>query len=655
MLTIVILSYRLRGLFAAFLVYGLIVLLAGPSALATNRSRGTLALSVGSSGQQLSVRITGQGGARCVLHVAAKHNALSLPAVFLSQAGRATLAWTVPTDAPSGKWVFSIICRGGHTTMRAKHSLVLINHGDGRGGLMEADSMRVLDGALGGGKGAGPCGAQAAPDQNGHCVSFPGDPFNYYEGGSDIGQCTWYAAGRRPDLWGITRGNAKTWLREAAGRVPEGNVPVPGAIAVDTGGAWGHVAYVVGVSGPYVIVDDSNYWNNLTIHYSHPIPASNFAGYIYGGPAGNGSVSTGRGDPGSSPVRSIPPDSSRGAVLNQSTGLISLFAQGANNSLDDYWVTAGQPWAGPVAVGGAGSTYSTPAAVINQGTGLISLFAQGANNSLDDYWVSAGQPWAGPVAVGGAEGTYSAPAAVLNQSTGLISLFAQGPEHTLDAYWVTPGQPWSGPVVVGGVGSTYSTPAAVINQGTGLISLFAQGPEHTLDDYWVTPGQPWTGPLAVGGAESTYSAPAAVLNQSTGLISLFAQGANNSLDDYWVTPGQPWAGPLAVGGAGSTYSTPAAVINQGTGLISLFAQGANNSLDDYWVTAGQPWAGPVAVGGAEGTYSAPNATVNGDSGLISLFAQGANNSLDDYWVTAGQPWAGPLAVGGTGTTFESAN
>jgi hypothetical protein len=33
-----------------------------------------------------------------------------------------------------------------------------------------------------------------------------------------------------------------------------------------------------------------------------------------------------------------------------------------NHTLDDYWVTAGQPWAGPVAVGAAGSTYSAPQA-----------------------------------------------------------------------------------------------------------------------------------------------------------------------------------------------------------------------------------------------------------------------------------------------------
>ena len=94
-------------------------------------------------------------------------------------------------------------------------------------------------------------------------------------------------------------------------------------------------------------------------------------------------------------------------MLNQSTGLISLFAEGANNTLDNYWVTTGQPWNGPATVGGIGSTYSATTASVNGSTGLISLFAQGASNSLDSYWVTAGQPWNGPLTIGGPGTTFS--------------------------------------------------------------------------------------------------------------------------------------------------------------------------------------------------------------------------------------------------------
>jgi surface antigen len=116
-------------------------------------------------------------------------------------------------------------------------------------------------------------------------VCFRGDPFYRY-----AGQCTWYAAGRRPDLNGVVHGNAGEWLAEARGHVPEGTTPVVGAIAVwlpNTGGAYGygHVAYVVGVSGGSVTVQDFNWGLPHESFHQHPVPASWISGYIYGGPA----------------------------------------------------------------------------------------------------------------------------------------------------------------------------------------------------------------------------------------------------------------------------------------------------------------------------------------------------------------------------------
>jgi surface antigen len=121
-----------------------------------------------------------------------------------------------------------------------------------------------------------------------HGTCFSGDPF-YLE----AGQCTWYAAGRRPDLDGIVHGNAGEWLSEARGRVPEGQTPVVGAIAVwlaNTGGAYGagHVAYVAAVAGSAVTVEDFNWGLPHEMHNRHTVPASWISGYIYGGPAGSG-------------------------------------------------------------------------------------------------------------------------------------------------------------------------------------------------------------------------------------------------------------------------------------------------------------------------------------------------------------------------------
>jgi len=128
---------------------------------------------------------------------------------------------------------------------------------------------------------------------------FLDDPFGTYQGGIDVGQCTWYAAGMRPDLDGITTGNASAWLAEAKGKLPEGTRPVVGAIAVNTTADYGigHVAYVVGVNGTELTLDEANIHNNGGVFLNVQTPASAFSGYIYGGPAGPGPSASGGGGP----------------------------------------------------------------------------------------------------------------------------------------------------------------------------------------------------------------------------------------------------------------------------------------------------------------------------------------------------------------------
>lgn len=124
-----------------------------------------------------------------------------------------------------------------------------------------------------------------------------GDPFATYQHGEDVGQCTWYAAGMRPDLDGITTGNAGQWLKEASGKKPEGTSPVVGAIAVNTTAddGVGHVAYVAGVKngGATLILDEANLRYDGRVYVNIETPASDFQGYIYGGPAGDGPGSGG--------------------------------------------------------------------------------------------------------------------------------------------------------------------------------------------------------------------------------------------------------------------------------------------------------------------------------------------------------------------------
>jgi hypothetical protein len=121
-------------------------------------------------------------------------------------------------------------------------------------------------------------------------VCFAPDPF-------PAGQCTWYAAGRRPDVLGIVHGSAGVWLEAAAGRLPEGSLPVVGALAVwrpgrrGTGPA-GHVGYVAAVLKGRILVDDANwtptYASTRLLVHEHWESTLSPSGYIYGGPAGAG-------------------------------------------------------------------------------------------------------------------------------------------------------------------------------------------------------------------------------------------------------------------------------------------------------------------------------------------------------------------------------
>lgn len=71
------------------------------------------------------------------------------------------------------------------------------------------------------------------------------------------GSCVWFVAQKRAvGNWG----NANQWLSNArAAGFATGDTPRVGAIAWTGRGALGHVAYVVGVNGSQVTVQDSNY------------------------------------------------------------------------------------------------------------------------------------------------------------------------------------------------------------------------------------------------------------------------------------------------------------------------------------------------------------------------------------------------------------
>ncbi len=214
------------------------------------------------------VRVAVSAPARtsCTLQITAEH----FEKPFRSdRLGSVVWNWRAPVRAPKGVWTFAATCSEGARWARYWFQAEM--------GFPERSGALVA---------APPVGTPAASsdscDSQGVC--FASDPF-------PVGQCTWYAAGRRPDLIGIVHGDAWEWLGAASGRVPEGSRPAVGAIAVFAPGApggTGHVAYVAAISGSRVLLDDSNWrptpWSPWLEVHEHWEPASSASGYIYGGP-----------------------------------------------------------------------------------------------------------------------------------------------------------------------------------------------------------------------------------------------------------------------------------------------------------------------------------------------------------------------------------
>src|SRR5262249_1585468 len=140
------------------------------------------------------------------LQITAAHFEKTLPSRRL---GSVVWRWRAPARAPKGVWTFTATCREGARWAGSWYSAEM--------GFPER-SRALLGAARDGASAAG-----ESCDSQGVCFSH--DPF-------PKGECTWYAAGRRPDLVGIVQGAAREWLRSATGRVPVGSRPAVGAIAV---------------------------------------------------------------------------------------------------------------------------------------------------------------------------------------------------------------------------------------------------------------------------------------------------------------------------------------------------------------------------------------------------------------------------------------
>jgi surface antigen len=146
-------------------------------------------------------------------------------------------------------------------------------------GLQPGQVVIVPDGVMPGAASASPAAATPA---GASAASVPTTPLHVQVGGPNdyaFGYCTYYVATQRsvPGWWG----NAIDWYANAQiSGYSVGAVPRVGAIAWSGAGYYGHVAYVIGVSGDMVTVHEMNWdghWDQVT---TRTTSASSFR-YIY--------------------------------------------------------------------------------------------------------------------------------------------------------------------------------------------------------------------------------------------------------------------------------------------------------------------------------------------------------------------------------------
>lgn len=266
----------ISALACAALLAALTLALGATSADAGLPFRVTLTVDAGTSRGADEVTVVARSitGTTCTPQVSTGKASLTFSPRPVGRSGSAMWRW-FPHGVPSDvAWTFTVTCRIGSAWSLSWERTEL--------------GFPSIGGAL-----VRPVSPGAAPP-GGSCnlqgVCFAHDPF-------PAGQCTWYAAGRRPDVLGIVHGSAGVWLEAVAGRLPEGSRPVVGALAVwrpgrAGAGAAGHVGYVAAVVKGRILVDDAN-WTptpasaSLLVH-EHWESTRSPSGYIYGGRSGTG-------------------------------------------------------------------------------------------------------------------------------------------------------------------------------------------------------------------------------------------------------------------------------------------------------------------------------------------------------------------------------
>jgi CHAP domain len=433
----------------------------------------------------------------------------------VGKSGVAKIVWSVPTSAPGGVWSLVATCVRGNSRSVARTKIRWRGKGSG-----------FLVASPGGGKGGGSQSCQPIVEGGSGQVCFINDPFASYADpyvGADIGQCTWYAAGMRPDLDGIERYDASTWLTYAQrASIPTGKTPLVGSIAVSTTAdhGVGHVAYVAGVenNGATLILDEANlqtpqHPEEGGVFLNIATPASDFQGYIYGGPAGNGPAGPGSG--GSAP----PPPTSfggRGGVVSSPNGDQSVYFVGSDGGIH-VWLYHGR-WE-EQNLGGSVAPDTSPSAFENS-TGNTFVYYVGSDGAIH-LWLWNGSKWEDQT-LGGSVATGTSPSA-FEDAAGNQSVYFVGSDGGIHV-WLYHDR-WEEQELGGSVAADTS-PIAFENSA-GTVLVYYVGSDGAIH-LWLWNGSKWED-QNLGGSVAPTTSPIAFTESSTGSQFVYFIGSDHSI------------------------------------------------------------------------------------------------------------------------------
>ena len=250
-----------------------------PSAGAAGSGTGPVAVSNASAADSsviATANVTAAPRQVCRATVRVAGRRASLGQLRTGPGGGGEWLWHLGNRAPAGRWSVSVACGVGKQSQATTTAFTTV------GGPAAGRRVTLIA--------AGTRRAFASPTSAEKGVGLGAAGRNPYP----AGQCTWWAWMKRPDLpwFSGESGNAKNWISSAqrAG-IPTGTAPIAGAVVVfqpgqDYSGAYGHVAYVMSVSGNAITISEANF-NGKPPGHVRTLSASGLH-FVYGGPAGNG-------------------------------------------------------------------------------------------------------------------------------------------------------------------------------------------------------------------------------------------------------------------------------------------------------------------------------------------------------------------------------